>query len=345
MITKLFLSIMLIILSTLITINSTAQSSNTSSSYKAGQTFRDCPDCPEMVVIPAGSFMMGSPETETGPILDTPQTPLEGPQKRITIKQFACGKFDITKKQWAEFVKQTNRKTTGGCMFAMLPTSDSTQPWLPDTAANWNHVGFAQDSTHPAICLSWTDANDYVQWLSKKTGLTYRLLTEAEWEYADRAGTTTSYYWGNTASREYANYGDDSVAGKGFAAGRDKWLYTSPVGSFPPNRFGLYDMNGNAIQWVEDCLSITYSNLNSDGTAFKNDIPLKFAQGYFSVVNGKGACGFHAARGGGYGDTPKFIRSAARNFAPLPGTMTPDLSRSSGSGFRVARAFKNNTLE
>src|SRR4051794_40727345 len=137
MITKLFLSIMLIVLSTLITTNSIAQNSNTSSSYKAGQTFRDCPDCPEMVVIPAGSFMMGSPENEPG------RYPEESPQRKISIKQFAAGEFDITKEEWAAFVKATNRPIANGCSWAVIP-GDTTKPWIPNPAANWNHLGFIQ---------------------------------------------------------------------------------------------------------------------------------------------------------------------------------------------------------
>src|SRR4051794_31831168 len=161
----------LLIITMLITTIVFAQS-NKHSSFKPGQTFRDCANCPEMVVIPAGSFMMGAPVNEPG------RYPEEGPQHKVTIKQFAAGKFDITKEQWAVFVKETRRPARGGCSYAALP-GDTVKPWNPNPAANWNHIGFMQDSSHPVVCITWYDAQDYLNWLSKKTGVAYRLLTEA----------------------------------------------------------------------------------------------------------------------------------------------------------------------
>ena len=336
MITKLFLSIMLIVLTTLITINSIAQSSNTLSPYKSGQTFRDCKDCPEMVTIPAGSFMIGSPDNEPGRISNPDDGPMEGPQRLVSIRQFAAGKFAITKEQWAVFVKETNRVVKGGCGWADLP-GDTLQSWQMNPSANWNHIGFAQDSSHPVVCISWDDAKDYVNWVSKKTGFTYRLLSEAEWEYAARAGSTTTFPWGSTASHEHANYGTDSTY-TALKLGRDQWLGTSPVGSFPPNQFGLYDMIGNVMQWVEDCFSDSYKDLPADGSAYKTEVVLK-ATGNFSFRNGKNSCSLHMLRGGCFGDPVWMIRSAFRNCGNIPGTMVPDISRSSGAGFRVARTL------
>jgi formylglycine-generating enzyme required for sulfatase activity len=317
-------------------ISSPAQ--NEITSFKPGQTFRDCPECPEMVVIPAGSFMMGSPDNEKGRSSNPDAGPVEGPQRLVNVQQFAAGKFDITKAQWAAFVKATNRPAGGNCGWAKLPGADSTQPWLPDAAANWNNLGFAQDSTHPAVCISWNDAYDYTTWLSKKTGLIYRLLSEAEWEYADRAGTVTPYYWGTGASHEYANYGTDTTNGIGFIWGRDQWISTSPVGSFPPNPFGLYDMNGNIWQWVDDCYSVTYAGLPTDGSAYKSNMSLD-STGKFSWMVLKNACAFHLVRGGCYADSPPLLRSAFRNWGGIPGAMSPDLSSSAGGGFRVARTL------
>src|SRR6478672_4551484 len=285
----------------LVSTTSFAQTKNRTS-FKPGQTFRDCKDCPEMVVIPGGNFMMGSPETEKGRLSNPGDGPIEGPQRLVHVQQFASGKFDITKKEWMDFVKATNRKTTGGCGFAMLP-GDTLQPWQPNPFANWNHVGFAQDSSHPAVCISWDDTQDYLAWLSKKTGFSYRLLSEAEWEYAARAGTTTAYYWGDAASHDHANYGNDSTYGIGMASGYDKWVGTSPVGSFPPNAFGLYDMSGNVMQWIADCFSISYSGLPTTGAAYLNKLKLKLA-GNLSLANGKSSCDFHMVRGGCYADTP-----------------------------------------
>ena len=282
-----------------------------------------------MVVIPAGSFMMGSPDNEPG------RYPEEGPQKQVSIKQFAAGKFDITKAQWAVFVKETNRPATGGCSWAYLP-GDTGKPWNPNPAANWNHIGFKQDSSDPVVCITWYDVQDYVEWLNKKTGFAYRLLSEAEWEYATRAGATTAYPWGDTASHEYANYGADSGF-KGLASGRDKWVNTSPVGSFPPNAFGLYDMIGNVNQYLQDCFENSYTNLPADGSAYKRDTTLNLT-GDLSSMNGTNSCSYRMVRGGNYGDPPQILRSAYRNWAPGPGSTLKTYS-SAASGFRVARTF------
>ena len=178
----------------------------------------------------------------------------------VNIQEFAAGKFDITRGQWAVFVSDTNRPTNGGCSWSGLPSAPDGKPWDPHPDASWKNLGFVQDDSHPVVCVTWNDAQDYVKWLSAKAGANYRLLTEAEWEYAARAGTSTAYPWGSSASHEYANYGTDTVAGVGFASGRDKWLFTSPVGSFPPNQFGLYDLHGMYYRGSQDCFSASYSD-------------------------------------------------------------------------------------
>ena len=320
-----------LLITAFITISSVAQTN-----LKPGQTFRDCLDCPEMVVIPAGSFRMGSPDSEPGRVSNPDDGVMEGPQRLVNIRQFAAGKFDITKEQWAVFVKETNWVVKGGCSWADLP-GDTLPPWQLNPSANWNHIGFAQDSSHPVVCISWNDAKDYIDWLSKKTGFTYRLLSEAEWEYAARAGTTTAFPWGSTASHEYANYGTDSSY-TALKLGRDQWLGTSPVGSFPPNQFGLYDMIGNVMEWVEDCFSNSYKDLPTDGSAHKTDVVLK-TTGNLSFMNGKNSCDIHMVRGGCYGDIPRMMRSAYRNSGNIPGATVPDISRSSGAGFRVAKTL------
>ena len=307
---------------TLITVAATAQEK-----YKPGQTFKDCPDCPEMVVIPEGKFTMGSPDNEPGHSI------IEEPQKIVSITEFAAGKFDVTLRQWQAFVNATNRPVTAGCAFSGF--KDTTRKdWHANPKASWRNLGFTQDSTHPVVCITWNDAQDYVKWLSKKTGYTYRLLTEAEWEYAARAGTTTAYPWGRVASHEYANYGADS-GWTGLTSGRDKWMGTSPVGSFPPNAFGLYDMQGNVLQYVEDCFSASLSNVPADGSAYKTNIVLNM-KGRYSFMNGKKSCENRMVRGGDWGDPPQMIRSGFRNVAPGPG-FTLDNYRSGGVGFRVAR--------
>ena len=334
---KSFTSTCLAVLSVFMTITSFAQTRNIAS-FKPGEKFKDCKDCPEMVVIPAGSFLMGSTEKELGHNFYTPfELQLEGPQRLVSIKQFSAGIFDITKEQWAAFVKATTRATTGGCRWAALP-GDTSKPWESNPSANWNHIGFMQDSSHPAVCITWDDAKDYVQWLSKKTGAHYRLLTEAEWEYAARAGTATAYPWGDSASHEYANYGTDTTAGVGFISGRDKWITTSPVGSFPPNQFGLYDMHGNVLQWVEDCFAISYLGLPTDGSAYTPADTVKMHIERWASMNGKKSCSFHICRGGDAWDPPALIRSASRNWGDVTGNKLTNYG-SAGLGFRVARTL------
>jgi len=186
------------------------------------------------------------------------------------------------------------------------------------------------------VCATWDDTQAYVHWLSQRTGRKYRLLAEAEWEYAARAGATTAYPWGSTASHEYANYGDDKCCSPS-ASGRDQWLNTSPVGSFPPNAFGLYDMLGNVLQWVQDCFAGSYAGLPTDGSAYEKDVQVQMT-GRFSSMTGKSSCSYRMIRGTDWNDPPTMLRSAFRNFGPGPGATLQDY-RSAGLGFRVARTL------
>ena len=309
----------------------TANWSIAQSGLTPGQTFRDCADCPEMVVIPSGKFTIGSPANESN------RFSVEGPQKAINIKQFAAGKFDVTRKQWNAFVVATNRGTSKGCAWSGFKDS-SRKDWESNPDASWNNLGFPQDDDHPVVCVTWNDAQDYTRWLSKKTGNNYRLLTEAEWEYSARAGTTTTYPWGSVASHEYANYGRDSLGYSGWASGRDQWINTSPVGSFPPNSFGLYDMHGNVLQYVEDCFADSYLDLPTDGSEYKKEVQLTMT-GRFSYMNATSSCSYRICRGGDWGNPPSLIRSAFRNWAPGPGSTLQNY-RSGGVGFRVAKELK-----
>jgi len=327
----------------------TSASTPNTLNLQARKSFRDCAECPEMVVIPGGRFTMGSPKDEPGHFYS------EWPQRQVTIHQFAAGKFDVTRGEWASFVKATNRTTPDGCGFSGFPEKDEAR-------ASWRKLGFPQDDQHPVVCVTWEDAQDYAQWLSQRTRHRYRLLSEAEWEYAARAGTSTPYPWGTNASHDYANYGTEKCCGDGLALGRDKWVYTSPVGSFPPNAFGLYDMNGNVLQFVQDCFSPSYTGLPTDGSAYQKDDDLteqklrdfvtdyctqdvldghrdtakldKCVKGFMSDFAGRRSCSFRMLRGGDWGDPPKEIRSAFRNFGPPPW-----MTRSAGVGFRVARTL------
>ena len=195
-------------------------------------------------------------------------------------------------------------------------TPSAACAYAPASHPSWKNPGFVQDASHPVVCISWSDAQEYALWLTHRTGHHYRLLTEDEWEYAARAGTTTAYPWGAKASHEHANYGLEECCGPA-TSGADRWEFTSPVGSFPPNAFGLYDMHGNVFEWIETCAD----------AAEKLPRP-KGAKG----------CVYRYARGGVYADRPALVRSAAKNIAPPPDdAMTIDNYRSAGFGFRLAR--------
>jgi formylglycine-generating enzyme required for sulfatase activity len=278
-----------------------------------------------MVVVPAGEFDMGSPDSEPG------RWEAEGPRRHVRIRPFAVGKFHVTRGEWAEFVSATQRATTGGCAWSGLPSAKDD---APDPAATWRDFGFPQDDSHPAVCISFPDAQDYVAWLSQQTGQRYRLLSESEWEYASRAGSTSAFPWGSTASHELANYGADSCC-SGAKSGRDQWLHTSPAGSFAPNAFGLYDMNGNAMQWVQDCFAPNYDALPEDGSPYEVDKTLNLT-GDLSFMSGTSTCAYRVLRGGDANNPPDMIRSAARNFGPPPGAILQEY-KSTATGFRVAR--------
>jgi formylglycine-generating enzyme required for sulfatase activity len=188
-------------------------------------TFKDCAECPEMVVVPAGSFTMGSPEGEGNTD--------EHPEHTVTIPNpFAVSKYEITRGEYARFVESSGYAEGGRC-------------WGRTEDASWRDPGFEQTDTHPAVCVSWQDARAYTEWLSRQTRRDYRLLTEAEWEYVTRAGTATRYWWGDDVGRNNANCWDCG----------SQWDHkgTAPVGSFRPNAFGLYDVHGNVWEWVADC--------------------------------------------------------------------------------------------
>jgi len=243
-----------------------------------GAEFKDCDDGPVMVVVPAGNFMMGSPKTEEG------RFDSEGPQHRVTIpRPFAVGKYPVTVAQWNVFLQATGYA--------------ESYAWEEQDA-------FPQTSSHPVVNINWHDAKAYVEWLSHKTGKDYRLLSEAEWEYAARAGTQTPYPFPLAAISKHAN-----CSGK--ACGYE---YTSPVGSFPANAFGLYDMIGNVWEWVEDCYDGSYDGAPGDGQA--------------RIIGDGDAT--RVLRGGSWNNNPRILRAACRSDdAPA--------NRDDGIGFRVAR--------
>ena len=251
---------------------------------KPGNSFKECStatDCPEMIVVPAGGFMMGSPATEQG------RYDNEGPQHAVTIaKPFAVSKFDVTFADWDICV------SVGGCQEVSVDGVSADKTGL---------------GTLPVINVSWEEAQQYVAWFSKMTNQSYRLLTEAEWEYAARAGTTTAYPWGDEIGTGNAN-----CVGCGGQGDNQKIL---PVGSFKPNAFGLYDVVGNVWQWVEDCDHGDYNGAPTDGSAWNS-----------------GDCNLRVVRGGAWNNAPRPLRSAVR-FSHSP------VSRLRNLGFRIGRTL------
>ena len=237
---------------------------------------RECDVCPEMVVVPPGSFTMGSPQSETGRDAD------ESPQHTVTIpRAFAVGKFEITRGQFAAFVTETGYESQGGNCYYWSPNESKLVN--DDPGKSWRSPGFSQtNDEHPVVCVSWNDAKAYVAWISRKSGKAYRLLSEAEWEYAARAGSNTARPWGDSASQAcaHANVRDLSFVrivppGQGKQWPMDSVHdcddgvgYTARVGSYRANAFGLYDMIGNVWEWTEDCWNESYAGAPADGSAW-----------------------------------------------------------------------------
>lgn len=243
-----------------------------------GTVFRDCEVCPEMVVVPAGTFVMGSSTSEAGHERN------EGPQHQVTVSDsFAVGVYEVTFDEWDACLR------SGGC-----------GGHRPDDHG-WGR------GRRPVIKVSWEDARQYVNWLGNETGHAYRLLSEAEWEYVARAGTTTPYHTGSTITTDQANY-----------LGRARGVYggkSLPAGTFEPNGYGLYDVHGNVSEWVQDCWKLNYSGAPTDGSAQDRE-----------------TCSLRVARGGSWNNVELKLRSANR------------MSLSSGNhnsfvGFRVARSL------
>jgi formylglycine-generating enzyme required for sulfatase activity len=212
-----------------------------------------------MVWIPPGSFQMGG------------RLPDELPVHKVTIGySVAVGRYPVTRAEWKRFVKQTGHTDGSDC------------PQL----SRWLAKG--QEDNHPVVCVSWQDAQDYAAWLSKKSGQHYRLLTEAEYEYANRAGSQTTYFWGDSAD-DIPRYANMNFRGP------------TPVGSFKPNAFGLYDTTGNVFSWTQDCYHGSYEGAPGDGSAWETN------------------CDAHVIRGGSWGHDHFRLRSAERHGHGVPG--------------------------
>jgi formylglycine-generating enzyme required for sulfatase activity len=275
---------------------------NDKACLKPNEVFKDCTDCPAMVVVPRGTFTMGSPENEEGRSDD------EGPQHQVTIsKPFAVGRFAVTRGEFASFIESLGSDSEGGCKIRTGADWTQEQKW------SWRRPGFLQNDQHPVVCVSWDDAKAFVGWLSKKTSKPYRLLTEAEREYVARAGTTTPFWWGSAISTEQANYDGTKTYGSG---SKGTWRKrTVPVDMFTANPWGLYNVHGNIWEWVDDCWHDSYKGAPTNGTAWTT-----------------GDCERRMRRGGSWGGDPADSRAARRH------TFASN-QRFNYLGFRLARTL------
>lgn len=280
-----------------------------------GDVFQDCPTCPEMVVVPAGSFMMGAPESEAG------SGAHERPVHKVAIaRPFAIGRYEVTRKEYEALGVPTEVSSKKGCtnIFGTAPGQRRIEPgW------SFENPGYFQSALEPVVCLSWTEATQFAQNLSKRTAQPYRLPTEAEWEYAARAGSQEPYFFGTDEKRlcEYGNVATtehpSQLAARPLVDCKDYSARTQAVGIFKPNTFGLHDTIGNVWEWVADCSVPNFAGAPGDGTAFRTP-----------------ACVQRVARGGGWGSIAATVRTANRWPAH-----EPDI-RIFSVGFRVARTLE-----
>ncbi len=268
--------------------------------------FKDCSDCPQMLRLPTGTFRMGSPTGEDGRDQD------EEPVENVKIHAFALGETEVTLKQWREFERQSGYRADSGCL------RWTGEGYELAAQLGWRYPGFDQTDEHPVVCISWRDAQAYVQWLSKKVSQSYRLPTEAEWEYAARAGTSQPYPWHSSAPTicSQGNSADVSLRLRNpqwrTESCNDAYPFTAPAGSFPPNNWGLYDMHGNVMEWVENCWS----------QELQPQTPVQV------LLN----CRSRVMRGGSWDLPKKYMRSAYRG-------KSNEANHGEALGFRVARSL------
>ncbi|MEN9774026.1 MAG: hypothetical protein RL322_1096 [Pseudomonadota bacterium] len=285
---------------------------------QSGSVFRDCAHCPEMIVLPAGTFNMGLNEA-----LGEADWMPEGirnrtlPARSIDLPRFAIGRYEVNVAEYRAFSMATQRPLKPGC--EVWADGD----WTSDASRSWQNPGFPQDDSHPVTCVGWRDAQDYVAWLSAQTGHAYQLLSEAQWEYAARAGSAAIRTVIGDETSSFCLFGNvlDRSAVSALSGGDQLWRAecddgyrnTAPVGRFRPNAFGVYDMIGNVFEWLAGCMdesAVDGSNL--DGSANLLD------------------CSRPVIRGGGWMDAPILTHPALRwGFAGDQPLFTV--------GFRVAR--------
>jgi len=312
-------------------------------------SFKDCDTCPEMVVMPTGSFVMGATEQEQKDMF-IGHVPAEHPPHEVTISTpFAIGRFEVTTEEFDAFVRETGAEVGGTCGIRLMEKGPLARKFTgtrhPDDGKNvmgpfftfvsdgsYAQPGLPITPRQPAVCVSRLEINEYLDWLSEKTGRRYRLPSEAEWEYAARAGTDTIGFWGDDWKQvcDYANFADRS---SGYQAGlaapcaesiKPDW--TAEVGSYQANPWGLHDMAGNVQELVADCWHPSYEGAPTDGSAWIEP-----------------DCSLFVARGGDYELLHVSMRASERLFygyvpevSVVEGPTAGDNGRSNVVGFRVA---------
>ena len=265
-------------------------------------SFKDCAFCPEMLALSSGQVQMGSLPSEKGRQSD------ETPVQNIPVKAFAMGKYEVTKAQWRVFVEKTAYQTSSDCL-----TWDG-DGYAKPAQLSWQQPGFIQTDEHPVVCVNWRDAQAYTQWLSQVSGKHYRLPSEAEWEYAGKAGQGLVPFSWNPSEPvcAHANLADQTLTQSHpqwvVVSCSDGFAYTAPAGSFSSNPWGIFDMQGNVMEWVSSCYSSSLSSQPVEGSA----------------------CSKRVIKGGGWDMSEKLLRNAYRGRAG-------EFNMSTGLGFRVAR--------
>jgi formylglycine-generating enzyme required for sulfatase activity len=281
----------------------------------AGSVFRSCDDCPEMIVVPAGTLVLGTPGAARTP--GAAQAEADAVVVRIP-RALAIGRFEVTRAQYAKFIADSGYEPHPGCR----SWDPALSRFSDDGRRGWQNPATPALplDDHPVSCVSFQDAQAYVQWLARKTGVRYRLPSEAEWEYATRAGSSTLRPWGDDAAAGCARANTYDLTaqaqyrlGWAPAACRDGFADLAPIGQFEANAFGLHDVIGNVREWVQDCATGSYVGRPVDARAWE----------------WLGGCRERVLRGGGWDTPPSRARSASRDSAPAE-------LHADDTGFRVA---------
>ncbi len=295
-------------------------SQNDNDALANSSTQRDCELCPLMIPVNSGEFQMGTAVAERiiDPRTGSPATNDE-PQHAVRIEAFSIGIYEVSVSEFAVFINENQHSITNKCMDFSKPGG-----FTISAERSWQNTGFIQSGNEPVGCISFYDAQAYAVWLSSITGKNYRLPTEAEWEYAARAGATGPYFWGNTENNacDHANVrstGADTISKRQIEADKagfpcdDGFAHTSPVGSFTANTFGVYDMQGNNWEWVADCSHKNYEGAPNDGSAWAEE-----------------NCQFGVIRGGSFLNLVQRSSVSVRAGRPRSGA-------ASNMGFRVVK--------